>query len=148
MPTSLPFTPRSPCLIIIRGIPGSGKSTLAERYLQLLPDAVHCEADHYFINKQGQYCYDGRNIKNAHNACQRNMNKALSQGKSVIVSNTTIRIWELIALLDIAANYRVKPYIIHCRGQFTSIHSVPVDIVAKMALNYEAHPDESIYIPS
>ncbi|PKH06736.1 AAA family ATPase [Moritella sp. Urea-trap-13] len=148
MPASLPLIPSSPCLIIIRGIPGSGKSTLAQHYMQSMPNAVHCEADHYFINKQGQYCYDGRKIKNAHESCQQNMHNALSEGLSVVVSNTTIKLWELITLLDIAAGYNVEAHIIHCCGQFTSSHNVPADIVARMALSYEPHPDESHYIPS
>ncbi|SQD77007.1 AAA family ATPase [Moritella yayanosii] len=151
MPVSLPILSLQsdfPCLLIIRGIPGSGKSTLAQHYMQSIPDAVHCEADHYFINKQGQYCYDGRKIKRAHEFCQQNMRNALSQGKSVIVSNTSIRLWELTALLDIAASYDITPHIIHCRGQFTSMHNVPADIVARMALSYEAHPDETCYKPS
>lgn len=143
----LSLQPFFPCLLIIRGIPGSGKSTLAQHYMQSIPDAVHCEADHYFINKQGQYCYDGRKIKRAHEFCQQNMRNALSQGKSVIVSNTSIRLWELTALLDIAASYDITPHIIHCRGQFISTHNVPADIVARMALSYEAHPDETCYIP-
>jgi len=148
MPTSLPLITTSPCLLIIRGIPGSGKSTLAQHYMHSMPNAVNCEADHYFINKQGQYCYEGHKIKLAHEFCQRNVKDALSQGKSVIVSNTTIKLWELTALLDIAACYDVTPQIIHCRGQFTSTHNVPADIVARMALSYEPHPDESCYMPS
>ena len=137
----------SPCLIVIRGIPGSGKSTLAQRFIELMPDAVLCEADHYFINKQGQYCYDGSKIKLAHEYCQLNMRNALSQGKSVIVSNTTIKLWELTALLDIAASYNIEPHIIHCCGQFTSTHNVPADTIAKMASNYEPHPNECSYLP-
>lgn len=148
MSTSLPLMHSLPCLLIIRGIPGSGKSTLAQHYMHSISNAVHCEADHYFINKQGQYCYDGRKIKLAHEFCQHNMRNALSQGKSVIVSNTTIKLWELTALLDIAAGYNVESHIIHCRGQFTSTHNVPVDIVARMALSYEPHADEINYIPS
>jgi predicted kinase len=148
MPASLPLIPSLPCLLIIRGIPGSGKSTLATHYMQSIPDAVHCEADHYFINKHGQYCYDGRKIKQAHAFCQLNIRNALSQGKSVIVSNTTIKLWELNTLLDIAACYDVTPHIIHCCGQFTNTHNVPADIVARMALNYEPYPDESSYVPS
>ncbi|WP_255550336.1 AAA family ATPase [Moritella sp. 28] len=138
----------SPCMIIIRGIPGSGKSTLAQRYLQLIPDAVHCEADHYFINRQGEYCYDGSKVKFAHQYCQKNIRNALSKGQSVIVSNTTIKRWELTALLDIATRYNIEPHIIHCCGAFTSNHNVPAEIVANMALNYEVYPGESRYIPS
>ncbi|QFI40238.1 ATP-binding protein [Moritella marina ATCC 15381] len=132
----------------MRGIPGSGKSTLAQHYMQSTPDAVHCEADHYFINKQDEYCYDISKIKLAHQYCQQKMRDALSKGLSVIVSNTTIKRWELTALLEIAASYKVKSHIIHCVGLFTSTHNVPADIVTRMALSYEPHPDECTYIPS
>lgn len=142
----LPLLSSSPCLLVIRGIPGSGKSTLAQRYMELMPDAVHCEADHYFINKQGEYRYDGNKIKLAHQDCQTKIRNALNQGKSVIVSNTTIRLWELTTLLEIADSFGVDKYIIHCCGEFTNIHNVPVDIVARMALSYEPHPDERRYI--
>ena len=138
----------TPYVIIIRGIPGSGKSTLAQRYIQLTPDVVHCEADHYFINKQGKYSYNGSKVKLAHQYCQQTMRNALGKGQSVIVSNTTIKRWELTALLDIAASYNIVPYIIHCCGEFTNTHHVPADVVAKMTLNYEPHPDESRYIPN
>jgi len=145
MPSPLPLIPSAPCLIIIRGIPGSGKSTLAQHFLQLLPDAVHCEADHYFINKQGRYVYDAKKIKPAHEQCQRKMRDALQAGRSVIVSNTTIKLWELTALLDIAAGYHIEKYIIHCCGEFTNTHNVPADVVANMALNYEPYVDETCY---
>ncbi|MGC3833614.1 AAA family ATPase [Moritella viscosa] len=110
----------TPYIIIIRGIPGSGKSTLAQRYIQLTPDVVHCEADHYFINKQGKYSYNGSKMKLAHQYCQQTMRNALGKGQSVIVS---------------------------C-GEFTNTHHVPADVVAKMALNYEPYPDEIRYIPT
>jgi len=138
----------TPCVIIIRGIPGSGKSTLAKYYTQLIPNVVHCEADHYFINRQGEYCYDGSKIKLAHQYCLQNMRNALGKGQSVIVSNTTIKRWELKVLLDIAASYHIEHYIIHCCGEFTNTHNVPSEVVAKMVLNYEPHPDEGRYIPS
>jgi len=77
IPPLLPLQARLPCMLIIRGVPGSGKSTLAQNYIKSIPDVVHCEADHYFINKQGQYCYDGRKIKNAHAFCQQNNKKCL-----------------------------------------------------------------------
>jgi len=140
-----PFS--DPCLIIIRGIPGSGKSTLAQRFLLSLPNAVHCEADHYFINKQGRYIYDSKKIKLAHQYCQKKMRDALQAGQSVIVSNTTIKMWELTTLLDIAADYNIDKHIIHCCGKFVSTHHVPADIVATMALNYEPYKDEISYTP-
>lgn len=147
MPLSLPFKPTSPCLIIIRGIPGSGKSTLALQLLKSMPNAVHCEADHFFINKQGQYNYDRTKIKLAHQYCQQNVRKALQQGLPVIVSNTTIKLWELMALLDIAADYAIDTHVIKCCGEYANNHNVPVDIVAKMAMNYQSYSDEVCYTP-
>lgn len=137
----------SPCVIIIRGIPGSGKSTLALRFLQLIPDAQHCEADHYFINKQGEYIFNGRKIKLAHEFCQQNMKDALQAGKSVVVSNTTIRLWELDVLLNIAAEYKADKRIVHCCGEFVNTHNVPAEIVARMASAYEPFAEEFDYTP-
>lgn len=142
------LTLSSPHIIIIRGIPGSGKSTLAKKLLQTMPDAVHCEADHYFRNEQGEYHYDVKKIGLAHQWCQRNIRMALHEGHSVVVSNTTIRLWELAVLLDIAAEFNIDTQVIHCLGTFVNTHGVPEDIVQQMASNYETYADETNHLPA
>jgi predicted kinase len=131
-----------PNLIIIRGIPGSGKSTLAKKYLQLIPNAVHCEADHYFTDEQGNYKYNADKIQQAHHWCQQNIRTALAKGDSVLVSNTTIRLWELEALLMIGNDFSANIEVIRCLGHYTSVHDVPDDVIKKMALSYEVWQGE------
>lgn len=80
-------------LVLIRGLPGSGKSTYARRFYS---GYVHCEADHYFYDKDGVYRYNPDLIRQAHAACQKKAREALRSGKSVVVSNTFVRQWEML----------------------------------------------------
>ena len=55
-------------LILLRGLPGSGKSTLANIIL-LQPNNNPQEvlsADDFFVDKNGDYIFDGTKIKEAH----------------------------------------------------------------------------------
>jgi predicted kinase len=142
-PTSYLFLSKlKPNLIIIRGIPGSGKSTLAKKYRQLIPNAVHCEADDYFTDKQGNYKYNAEKIQQAHHCCQQKIRTALAKGDSVVVSNTTIRLWELEVLLAIGNDFNANIKVIRCLGHYTSVHGVPDDVIKKMALSYEVWQGE------
>jgi uridine kinase len=54
-------------LILVRGAPGSGKSTFVKNYMKdLTRRFAHYEADMYFIDKDGEYRFDGSKIKRAH----------------------------------------------------------------------------------
>ena len=61
-------------LYLLRGIPGSGKSTLANQF-----GDVHFEADMYFINENGEYIFNGADIKKAHQWCQSQVELAMIQ---------------------------------------------------------------------
>jgi predicted kinase len=136
--TSEPFLSKlKPNLIIIRGIPGSGKSTLAKKYLQLMPNSVHCEADSYFTDMQGNYKYNPEKIQQAHHWCQQTIRAALAKGNSVVVSNTTIRLWELETLLAIGNEFSANIEVIRCLGLYASVHGVPENVINNMALRYE-----------
>ena len=147
IPTLSPRQALRPRLIILRGVPGAGKSTLARHYLHLLPDAVHLEADQYFVDTQGQYKFDGSKLSQAHLWCQQQMRQALHKHTDVIVSNTSIRLWELQALLAIGRELKATVDVIRCCGEFTNSHGVPVETVAAMALNYQTWPSEQTYYP-
>ena len=54
-------------VFIMRGVSGSGKSHLA-RELTEHKGGV-CSADDFFVNKNGKYCYDRRDIGKAHAYC-------------------------------------------------------------------------------
>lgn len=86
-------------LLLIRGLPGSGKTTMAKKYAQA--GYVHCEADQYF-EVDGEYRFDGIKLRAAHDDCLRRAIAALDAGRSVVVSNTFTRRWEMAPYLKAA----------------------------------------------
>ena len=123
-------------LYIIRGLPGSGKSTLAN-IMSIGLDIEYYEADMYFIDELGNYNFDPKNIGNAHIWCQNQVKTQLEAGKSVIVSNTFVKRWEMKPYLDMADEFNTSVNIIECKSQFGSIHGVPQETVERMAKNWE-----------
>ncbi len=121
-----------PQLTLIRGLPGSGKSTLAKTF-----DAVHLEADMYFVNKQGEYQFDPRLLKKAHLWCQEQCRYFLSRGENVVVANTFIRQWEMAPYRKLASLYNAKLVIKVCRGEYNNVHNVSLSAIAKMKKNWQ-----------
>lgn len=56
-PSTVEFIRNSHTMFIMRGLPGSGKSTLVRCLQQTYPRAVVCSADHYFLDREGNYKY-------------------------------------------------------------------------------------------
>lgn len=119
-------------LTLIRGLPGSGKSTLARK----LP-GKHIEADMYFINDQGEYCYRPNAISQAHLWCQQQTEYWLAKGESVVVANTFVRQWEMEAYRYLAQKYHAQLVIRVCRGSFDNIHHVDAATVARMRKQWQ-----------
>ena len=122
-------------LTLIRGIPGSGKSTLAKKMLLInggVHNSHHFEADMYFIGKDGVYNFDINNICDAHDCCQSNTKNMLSWGSDVYVSNTFTTLREMKPYFAMAKAFGIVPSVIHCQGNFDSIHGVPADTLQKM----------------
>ncbi len=119
-------------LTLIRGLPGSGKTTLAESM-----NAVHLEADQFFINKQGEYHYDPALVKDAHQWCLKETEMALLRGENVVVANTFVRHWEMAAYKRLAEKYQVKLAITVCRGKWPNIHGVSAETIEKMNANWQ-----------
>jgi len=117
-------------LYIIRGLPGSGKSTLASKMAENL-GCNYWEADMYFIHN-GEYVFIPSRIKNAHAWCRERVLNDISNGKTVIVSNTFTQSWEMEDYIKaaIAANFHVV--IVECTDNFGSIHGVPEDKIEQM----------------
>jgi len=117
-------------LYIIRGIPGSGKSTHA-RSLNI-PD--HFEADMWFDQNGG---YDANKIKQAHSWCLSRTLESMREGRSVVVSNTFIRLWEMKPYQEAAEHFGYEVEEITMNGRWPNIHAVPESKVQEMLNRFE-----------
>ena len=123
-----------PTLYLIRGVPGAGKTTFANMLnSRLLVDRVY-EADQYFYGYDGTYKFDATKLSNAHEQCQRNTRKALSEGLSVAVSNTSCAEWEVETYQNIASEYDANfvSIIVENRNCNDSVHNVPIEKIEQM----------------
>lgn len=124
-------------LYIIRGIPGSGKSTLAKSLVKSGLAKAHYEADMFFINENGEYSFDPKKIKDAHEWCQNSVKDSLISGLNVVVSNTFTKRWEYQPYIYIAIRYQCEFMVIDCYGQFKNIHGVPDEHLLNMKKRWE-----------
>ena len=122
-------------LVLVRGLPGSGKSTLAKSLVQNGGD--HFEADMYFYNHAGEYCFDPRKLSDAHAWCQKSVETSMTEGELIVVSNTFVKQWEMKAYLDFAEQYGYAVQEITVKGDFESIHGVPAAVIARMRNDWE-----------
>lgn len=122
-------------LAIIRGLPGSGKSTMA-RNLPGYKNMDHWEADMFF-EQNGRYQFDPNKIKEAHQWCQSNVRRSLEAGRSVVVSNTFVRKWEVDPYLTMARELNVPVEILTATGNYRNVHDVPDEVVERMRENWE-----------
>lgn len=127
-------------LYLLRGLPGAGKSTLAKK----LGDA-HFEADMYFTNENGQYIFNGADIKKAHEWCQNEVQLAMilnhtsGLNESIVVSNTFTQEWEMEPYYKLAETYgyRVFSLIVENRHGGENLHNVPEDKIKAMRERFE-----------
>lgn len=137
-------------LILIRGLPGSGKTTFAKDYIDTFGDVLekinhpttHIEADMYFEDAKGNYKYDASKIKDAHEWCQEQTKKFLSNGIDVVVTNTFTRKWELEPYLKMVPPENV--IILVATGSYENVHGVPPEVIDKMKERWEDIPGENI----
>jgi predicted kinase len=123
-------------LTLIRGLPGSGKSTLARAMCEVY-SAEHFEADMWMVGQDGEYQFDPAKLPGCHALCQEHAEKALQEGRSVIVSNTFTRRWEMMPYIDMANRHGVRLQVITCEADFDSVHGVPAGTIAKMRERWE-----------
>lgn len=129
-------------LYLLRGLPGSGKSTLANQI-----GDTHFEADMYFINEDGEYIFNGADIKKAHQWCQSQVELAMIQNhitygldsSDIIVSNTFTQEWEMEPYYKLAETYgyRVFSLIVENRHGGENIHGAPADKIQAMKDRFE-----------
>lgn len=136
-------------VVIMRGIPGSGKSTYVARNFPL---ATVCSADHFFLDKEGNYKFDPKRIGEAHLSCQKKFARNLMLGyclddedKVLVVDNTNTSLWEMAFYIGLCNVYGI-PFEIHrmntpadvCAER--NVHGVPPDKVHLMAKRMEKVP--------
>jgi predicted kinase len=127
-------------LYLLRGLPGSGKSTLAEQL-----GGSHFETDKYFIDKDGNYNFDGSKLKEAHKWCQDSvatamvLNHTIGDNETIVVSNTFTQEWEMKPYMDVAKDwgYRVFTIIVENRHGGVNQHGVPDEKLQQMKDRFE-----------
>lgn len=125
-------------MILIRGLPGSGKSTIG-RFMTGY-DMFHYETDKFWMVGD-EYKFDMARIKEAHEWCQNEVHKCLTNGFSPIVSNTFTTAFEMLPYFDMAKEFNIRPQVILCQGQFGNVHNVPNEVIEKMTARFEYDVD-------
>lgn len=123
-------------MYLIRGLPGSGKTTLAKRIAQQMI-AVHCEADQFMVNAEGEYEYARARLIECHSKCLEKARKAVFSNLDVVVSNTFTRRWEMQDYIDLAKHHGYMVVEIVCKGEFENVHQVPKHQIDRMRERWE-----------
>lgn len=133
-----------PKIILICGLPGSGKSTAALKYVG--QGFAWYEADMFFV-KDNVYSWVPSLVPTAHQWCQKNTEKAMQEGKNIVVSNTNVTKKDRQHYVDLAAFYGYELEIedLHDAGltdeelASRNIHRVPVQGITNMRRKYVRH---------
>ena len=133
-------------LWLYRGLPGSGKSTKAKQTANQY-GGFDIAADDYFVGDDGQYRFDPRHLKDAHQWCQDYTRQLLSAGNLVCVANTFSQQWEIQPYLDMAKELKVPVLVTHCCGEYGSIHNVPEHTIQRMRERWQAIKNEHFIYP-
>jgi hypothetical protein len=121
-------------LFLLRGLPGSGKTTLAKSL-----GGIPLEADNFFMVNE-EYKFRPEFIKDAHNFCQKDCERAMqSDLPKVVISNTFTQEWEMQPYFDLAEKYgyRVYSLIVENRHGGVNEHGVPEEKLVQMKNRFE-----------
>ena len=125
-------------LYIVRGVSGSGKTTyakeLSERYA-----CRYFEADMWFVRGDGEYIFDPKELPRAHRWCFDEVYAEMQNGRTVIVSNTFTRTWEMRNYIEAAVDHGYEIRIITCRGQYQNTHGLSEKDVARQVARFQSN---------
>jgi predicted kinase len=97
-----------PTVWIMQGVSGAGKSS------SIPANAKVVSADHYFVDKDGNYKFDPSQLGLAHAECLRLYVEALLQSNSfVVVDNTNTTVAEVAPYYALANAYGYDAVIVH-----------------------------------
>lgn len=119
-------------LYLITGPSGAGKTTRAKELMREKSIKHHYEADMLMIDRNGDYAFNPRKLRECHNWCQKATERAMLLGEAVIVSNTMTMKWEAEPYIEMARQHGYIINIEHLTTEYKSIHDVPQEIVDKM----------------
>lgn len=139
-------------LIVFRGLPGAGKSTMARRmqrhYIDTGLTTALYEADMYFIDKDGNYKFDGRMLPHAHAWCRNRVLDALGNCDVVIVANTNLSFDEMNDWKLMADNLGARMEVFHLKTQYGNVHGVPAETLERMKSREVDYPGETLIEPA
>ena len=118
-------------VIIIRGVSGSGKSTFA--HLLTEEDTICC-ADDFFVNPFGEYIFDPKKLKAAHEYCKgKFLGLCMANAEKIVVANTNTSEWEFEEYEATAKKfgYYVFHVVLENRHGNKDIHGVPTEVKEK-----------------
>lgn len=124
-------------LYLITGPSGAGKTTRAKELMRQKGIKHHYEADMLMIDRNGDYEFNPKKLKECHNWCQKATERAMLLGEAVIVSNTMTMQWEAKPYIEMARHHGYHVIIEHLTTEYKNVHHVPDDIVEKMKTRRE-----------
>jgi len=119
-------------LYLITGPSGAGKTTRAKELIRQKGIRHHYEADMLMLDRNGDYAFNPRKLKECHNWCQKATDRAMKLNEAVIVSNTMTTKREVKPYIDIAKKNGYTIIIEHLTTQYKNIHDIPQEVVDKM----------------
>jgi predicted kinase len=124
-------------LFLVRGLPGAGKSKLAKSIAG--SNGYVKEADMYFVDGDGNYRFNPKEIKLAHDWCLEEVDFFMRYEHKVVVSNTFTQEWEMKPYFDLAEKYgyQVHSIIVENRHGGVNVHGVPEDKMDQMEKRFE-----------
>tara|TARA_R110000851_G_scaffold73514_2_gene162165 strand:- start:855 stop:1391 length:537 start_codon:yes stop_codon:yes gene_type:complete len=146
-------------VVVMRGVPGSGKSTTASKYASKALEhnvmfegrAIVVSADKFFCDPEtlGDYNWDGKHIKCAHQMCKHQFMQALRDKTwLIIVDNTNTQRWEYRFYCDQAEKFGAElqvlemtcgshPALALAKFHLRQKHGVPLEKIIEMEGRWE-----------